>query len=160
MSLFLVGIPSLWASVSEDALRLRNLGLAELENEQPAKAEELFRQLVDQTPDDPLPLANLAITSLRQQRFDEGFEWIEKALEKSPGQPELLTIKAEILQWSGRPEEALPIFQEAANRAPDNVEIQYALARQASTLPGTEAEARGATPWNACELCGQRIWWC
>jgi Tfp pilus assembly protein PilF len=141
VSLFLVGIPSLWASVSEDALRLRNLGLAELENEQPAKAEELFRQLVDQTPADPLPLANLAIASLRQQRFDEGFEWIEKALEKSPGQPELLTIKAEILQWSGRPEEALPIFQEAANRAPDNVEIQYALARQASTLPGTEAES-------------------
>lgn len=127
-------------AVDEDALRLRNLGLAELENEQPARAEELFLQLVEKAVDDPLPPANLAITALRQQNFEAGLDWIEKALAKAPNQPELLTIKAEILQWSGRPEEALPIFRQAASLAPDSVEIQYALARQASTLSSEEAD--------------------
>ncbi len=127
------------AEISDEALRLRNLGLAELENEQPAKAAEHFSNLAELTPSDPMPLANLAIAGLRQQRFDQALSWIDKALAVAPGQPELLTIRAEILQWSGQPEAALPIFVEAAASAPENVEIQYALTRQASSLPGPQA---------------------
>lgn len=129
----------LFATVGEPALRLRDAGLAELENEQPARAEEHFRQLVGAVPNDPLPYANLAIAILRQQRFDEALEWIVRALERMPDDPALVTIKGEILQWSGRPSEALPLFRTAAARAPRNVEIQYALLRQASTLSGDEA---------------------
>ena len=139
--ILLAGAASLGAAIDEESLRLRNLGLAELENEQPAKAEEHFSRLVSQTPDDPLPYANLAVAALRQQRFDEAINWVDKALQKSPGQPELLAIKGEVMQWSSRAEEGLPIFEEAASRAPDNVEIQYALFRQASTLTGDAAAA-------------------
>lgn len=139
--ILLAGAASLEGAIDEEALRLRNLGLAELENEQPGKAEEHFSQLVSQTPDDPLPYANLAVAALRQQRFDEAINWVDKALQKSPGQPELLAIKGEVMQWSSRAEEGLPIFEEAASRAPDNVEIQYALFRQASTLTGDAAAA-------------------
>jgi tetratricopeptide (TPR) repeat protein len=129
------------ATIGEDALRLRNLSLAELENEQPGKAEEILKRLVASTPDDPLPYANLAIATLRQQRFDEALDWIDQGLEVAPDQPELLAIKGEVLQWSGRPEEALPLFQQAASAAPDDVQIQYALLRQASTLNTPAAQA-------------------
>lgn len=144
LSIFLTVASVAETSVGEEALRLRNLSLAELENEQPAKAEIVLQQLVELTPDDPLPYANLAIAFLRQQKFDQALEWIESGLEKAPGMPELLTIKGEILQWSGKPEEALPFFQQAASAAPDDVEIQYALLRQASTLTTPAAEAAGA----------------
>lgn len=143
LSIFLTVASIAETSVGEDALRLRNLSMAELENEQPAKAEEALHQLLDLTPDDPLPYANLAIATLRQQQFDKALEWIDRGLEKAPNQPELLTIKGEVMQWSGRPEEALPLFQQAAAAAPDDVAIQYALLRQASTLTTPAAEAAG-----------------
>ncbi len=123
------------ARVSDEAIYLRNLGIAELENEQPAKAEEAFKQLIILAPEDPLGFADLAVAALRQQKFDEATDWIDRALEKTPGAAELLAIKAEILQWSGEPRQALDMLREAAARAPENVEVQYALYRQASVQP-------------------------
>jgi len=129
------------AAISEEALRLRNGGLAELENERPARAEALFRQLVPLTPDDPLPYANLAIATLRQQKFDDAEKWIEQALTRAPKDPEVEAIKGEILQWSSRSEEALEVYRRAAAAAPESAELQYALWRQASILSGPEVEA-------------------
>lgn len=131
---------SLAAAIPEKALRLRNNGLAELENEQPARAEALFRELMPLTPEDPLPYANLAIATLRQQKFDEADEWIEQALGKAPEDPEVQAIQGEVLQWSSRSEEALEIYRRAAAAAPNSVELQYALLRQAASLSGPEIE--------------------
>ncbi len=130
---------TLAAAPSEEALELRNLGLAELENEQPGNAEELFRRLVAMVPDDPLPAANLAIAALRQQKFEEASEWVGRALAKSPGDPRLLAIEAEIHLWSGQPQQALAVYRQAAAGAPRDPEIQYALLRQAANFPGDEA---------------------
>ena len=47
LSIFLTVASAAETSVGEEALRLRNLSLAELENEQPAKAEIALQQLVD-----------------------------------------------------------------------------------------------------------------
>ncbi len=92
-----------WAATSPDrAVELRNRGFGELENEQPAKAEQAFRELAELTPDDPLPFANLAISLLRQQKTDEAMAAIAKAEAKSPNDPRLIAIRAEILSWSGK----------------------------------------------------------
>jgi len=126
--------------IPPEALTLRNRGLAELENEQPVKAEELFRELAEKMPDAALPRANLAISLLRQQKTDEALEAAETALDKAPGRPDLLALRGEILQWSGREDEALEQLQAAVRKAPENLEIVYGLYRLASTLPGEDAE--------------------
>ena len=132
------------ASVPDQAIELRNMGNAQLENEQPALAEEAFRELIEVLPDDPLGHANLAIALMRQQKFEEAISTVDRALAKSPGNPEIQTIRGEILQWGGSPEQALPEYKTAAAAAPDNVAIQYALYRQATTYEGEGAEEAAA----------------
>src|SRR5258705_9787699 len=75
---------------AEQAATLRNLGLAQLENEQPAKADEVFRRLLPLVPGDPLPYANLAVAALRRQKTEEAQSWIAQALAKAPGRADLL----------------------------------------------------------------------
>ncbi len=130
------------AAVSQRAVELRNLGIAQLENEQPAEAAATFRSLIEAGPADPLGHANLAIAELRQQRYAEALRAIERALETAPGQADLLAIQGEILQWSGQPEAALELFRRAAAAAPRHPMMQYALLRQATTLGDAEALGR------------------
>jgi Flp pilus assembly protein TadD len=132
-------VPSLSAApLSQKAIELRNLGLAQLENEQAEPAETTFRQLVKIAADDPLPYANLAVAALRQQKSEEALRWIGQALAKAPGRADLLTIQGDIFQWSGREDEALAAYRKAAAAAPGDPEVQYALYRQASST-GDEA---------------------
>jgi len=121
------------AAVPRQAIQLRNLGLAQLENEQAAEAEATFKRLTVLTPDDPLGYANAAIAALRQHNTDSALEWIAPALQKRPDDPDLLAIQAEILQWAGRPKEALATLLRAARAATDSPHIQYAAYRQALT---------------------------
>ena len=144
LSLALLALAALAAApapVPEDAATLRNLGLAQLENERPAEAAETFRKLAQLAPADPLPYANLAIAALRQQKSDEARSWIDQALAKVPGRADLLAIQGDVLQWSGKAEEALAAYRKAAAAGPDQVYVQYSLYRQASQLSGPEAEA-------------------
>ena len=127
--------------VAEQAARLRTLGIAQLENERPGEAGETFLQLAKLTPDDPLPWANLAIAGLRQQKSEEAASAITRALAKAPGRADLLAIQGDILQWSGKDEEALAAYRKAAAAAPDRVTIQYALYHQAAQSSSPDAEA-------------------
>ncbi len=121
---------------------LKILGLAQLENEQPQKAEATFQTLAKVKPDDPLPWANLAVARLRQQEGEAALEAVDQALEKAPGNPEVLAIRGEILQWEGRETEALEVLREAATGASENPEILYGLYRIATTLEGTPEGGR------------------
>ncbi|MDX1644251.1 MAG: FG-GAP-like repeat-containing protein, partial [Thermoanaerobaculia bacterium] len=127
------------AAVSERATELRNLGLAQLENEKPADAVETFTALTEEAPDEPLGWANLAVAHLRSQQVDEATAAIDRALELAPGDAKILAIRGDIEQWRGAHDEALVTLLAAARTAPDDVEIQYALYRLASTLETEEA---------------------
>ncbi len=129
------------AQPTEEALRLRNAGYAELENEQPGKAQEHFEQLVRVAPKDPLGHANLAIALLRQQNFEPALARIGEALKLAPDEPSLLAIEAEIRHWSGDDAAALEVLRKAARLAPNDVETQYALYRQAGVVGEQTAEA-------------------
>jgi Tfp pilus assembly protein PilF len=129
---------------SERAFELRNLGFAELENEQPGRAEAAFEELSRLLPDDPLPWANLAIARLRQQENDAALEAVARAIALAPGRADLLAIRGEVLQWSGRPADAMAAFAAAAEAAPDDPETQYSLLRQTANAPSPEAETLAA----------------
>ncbi len=140
ISIVLLAVLFLAAAPSDEALRLRNEGFAELENEQPGKAEEIFGRLVEIAPNDALGHANLAIALLRQQKTEPALARIAVGLEKAPDDPRLLAIQAEIHHWSGDDPKALEILRKAAGLAPRDVETQYALYRQAGVVGGEAAE--------------------
>lgn len=144
--LSLSACPSPEAVPSQEALELRTLALAQLENEDPEAAEATYRELLELVPGDPLPHANLSIALLRQQKSEDALAAIDEALVRSPGRGDLLAIRGDILQWNGDPEGALAAYRKAAENRPEDLEVLYALYRQATTMEGPEAaEAAAAT---------------
>jgi tetratricopeptide (TPR) repeat protein len=127
----------------ERALELRNLGIAQLENEQPAQAEATFRELARElektTPADPLPYADLAVSLLRQQKNDAALAAVEQALTRSPGRADLLALRGDVLQWSGKAEDALAAYRQAVAADPARVEVWFSLFQQAAAVGETEA---------------------
>ena len=130
------------AQPSEEMVRLRNLGYAQLENERPLDAETTYRELIELAPEEPLGHANLGIALLRQQRKEQALAAIDRALELGGDRADLLLVRSDILQWTGeRNEEALADYRRTARAAPDDPETQYALFRHAEIMSGAEAEA-------------------
>ncbi len=109
-------------------------GYAQLENEDPGTAVDLFLALRDQLPDDPLPHGNLALALLRSERADEARAAIDAGVERFPDDPDLLAILATIQHWQGEVEVSLTTIRRAADLAPDNPEIQFSLYRIAEQL--------------------------
>ncbi|MCZ6507472.1 MAG: FG-GAP-like repeat-containing protein, partial [Acidobacteria bacterium] len=132
-------VPSALPAVSDVAIELRNRGLALLENEKEGDAEAVYRQLIDESPDDPLGYANLAIALLRQQKMEEASARIGQALQLAPDRPDLLAIRGAVLVWSDEREAALEALQIAARARPDDLETLYAVYQHASSMRGPEA---------------------
>ena len=125
------------------AVELRDLAVAELENEHPERAEPHYRALIGLLPKDPLGHANLAIALLRQQKNEEAAKAIEEALRLAPGRPEVQAIKAEVQQWSGDLEGALATLGALAEKQEDDPELLYSAYLLATTsgLPAGEPVA-------------------
>ncbi|HEX2253018.1 MAG TPA: VCBS repeat-containing protein, partial [Thermoanaerobaculia bacterium] len=140
-SFLLLAAPACQAAVSEAAARLRNVGLAQLENEQPAEAEATFRRLAAAEPRDPLPWANLAVAHLRQQETAEALAAANRAARLAPRRGDVLAIQAEALAAAGRTADAVAVLRRAITAAPDDVEIVHQLYRTAAELPAEAAEA-------------------
>ena len=127
-------------------IRQRNLGIAELENEDPAAAEVIFRQLAEKAPDDPLAPANLAIALLRQGKVEAASRWIERALatpSAAGARGSLLAIRGEIRLAANEVEKALEDFRRAAEASAEDVETLYALYRHGATFEGRSRRAAG-----------------
>jgi Tfp pilus assembly protein PilF len=124
-------------SIPRRAVELRDLGLAELENERPEQAEQAYRQLIEIRPRDPLGHANLAIALLRQQKYEEAGAAIDAALAKvgedDPVRGQLLAIQSDVVQWTGDLDGALALMEKAVAASPDDVEILYSAYHLATT---------------------------
>ena len=131
-------------AVAPAALPLRDRGLAQLENEQPGPAEATFRELVKLAGNDPLPHAGLAIALLRQQKGADAQAAIARALSLATGRADLLALQGDVLQWSGKQEAALPVYRNALQKAPRDVELAWALYRLAGGLQGVDGAEAGA----------------
>ena len=130
------------APPTEEQVRLRNLGYAQLENAQDVEAESTYRQLIELAPREPLGHANLGIALLRQEQHEAALAAIDRALELGGDRADLRLVRADILQGTtGRGEEALRDYRRAAATAPNDPETQYALFRHAEIISGDEAEA-------------------
>lgn len=138
---------------SDSPFALRDLGLAQLENDRPEEAMPTFRRLTELRPKDPLPWANLAIANLRRQEPAAARQAIERALRHAAERPDLLAISALVAEWEGDLERALRIASRAAAAAPQDVELQFQLLRMADAAGGSQAEAaRGVALERLAEL--------
>ncbi|HVR30535.1 MAG TPA: tetratricopeptide repeat protein, partial [Thermoanaerobaculia bacterium] len=87
---FFAPVSGVDAALPPEAYELRNLGLAQLENERPGDAEATYHELIQAAPREPLGHANLAIALLRQQKFDQALGAIDQALRVAPARADLV----------------------------------------------------------------------
>src|SRR5918996_3591328 len=98
-------------------LTYRSLGIAHLEESRLADAEKEFKLLIDLAPEEALGHANLGLTYLRMSHYAEAEKHTRKALQLSD-EPEIHLILAEILERSGKPEEAKQELQKSVQKFP------------------------------------------
>jgi tetratricopeptide (TPR) repeat protein len=120
----------------EEAVRLRALGLAEMENERYDLAAAHFEELAEALPDNILPPVNLAICYSRLNRPEDAIAQIEKAREIDPDNPSLLYTLARVLGTGQETrDEWLAVVHHFADVHPHDVRPYYleaeALAREA-----------------------------
>ncbi len=124
------------------AHRLAREGYAQLENEDPAAAAEIYADLLELLPEDPAPHGNLALSLLRADRADEATDVITAAVDRFPNDSSLLGILGVVQQWRGEVDAALESFSRAAELDPENPESQFGLYRIADQIGADEDSAR------------------
>lgn len=104
----------------EDDPVLRLLwGLALLDLDRPAEAQEQLARAVELDPDDGEARANLAVALFRSGRFPDAAREARRALDAEPGLPDAHAIQALVLEREGRFDEADRHEARAAELDPD-----------------------------------------
>ncbi len=113
----------------QEAVRHQNLGLAYLEESQPAKAVTAFTTLIELLPHEAIGYGNLAVAHLRLQQADAAEEWVKRGIDVAPMDSQLHFILSEVYQVKGQTAQAIEAMKEAVRLAPDELEFRYKLVR-------------------------------
>ncbi len=127
----------------------RNLAAIEFGAGRYEAAAALYRQLLDEDPEDPSLHTSLAGSLGVLGRYPEALEHLERALELEPLSVEAYHNRAVILERQGRLEAAVADYRTAVRYAPDYEPSRHALERltgsAAVSAPRTPAERQAAT---------------
>jgi tetratricopeptide (TPR) repeat protein len=118
------------------------------------EAEAAYRQLLETAPDDPGTLNDLGYLLASQHRsLDEAVAMLRRAVAQQPDEPAFLDSLGWALYQSGRPQEALPVLQQAVRRAGerDEPEIREHLGDVYLALGQAE---RAVAEWQAALALG------
>ena len=132
-------------------LGLRRL-LVEWQRDDPARAEDAVRALIERHPTDAWAHRELALVLSDQQRFEEALEALARAAELEPEQAATLGVRGLVLARAGRAAEAAQCFRAAVERA---VDYRSAVEGLVDASPGLEAKQK-ALRFLAGELVRQR----
>ncbi len=113
-------------------LTARTLGLAYVEENRLAEAEEEFVKLTRLAPEEPSGHANLGLVYLRLGRYQDAERAIERAVSLAPDDPDIHLLQATALRLTGRPADAHRVLELAAKSAPTHLKTLYALAQSDS----------------------------
>jgi tetratricopeptide (TPR) repeat protein len=118
-------------------LSLRNVGLAQLEEDKPKDARATFAKLADLVPGEALPLANGAVAALREKDFAGA----EALLAKAGDRADVWAIRAALENERNRPAAARAALEKAATLGPRDLESRWRYARSVEGDPAAgEAE--------------------
>jgi hypothetical protein len=112
-------------------LSLRNVGLAQLEEDRAKAARETFARLADLLPGEALPLANGAIAALR----DKDLAGAEALLAKAGDRAEVWAIRAALENERNRPAASRAALEKAAALEPRDLESRWRYARSVEADP-------------------------
>jgi Flp pilus assembly protein TadD len=115
-------------------------GLKALDANQPAAAETLLRQAVQQTPDDFAAHFDLALALSQERKDDEAIQELRRALQLKPGLYQAEVNLGTLLLRNQRPAEALLPLKEAVSSQPHEVRANLLYA-QALDQTGDDAQS-------------------
>ncbi len=132
-------------------LTLRNVGLAQLEEDKPKEARSTFAKLADAVPGEALPLANGAIAALREKDLPGAEALLGKALALGE-RADLYAIRAVIENERNRPAGTRAAFDKAASLDPHDLESRWRFARSVETDPAASPADKAARRTRLAEI--------
>jgi hypothetical protein len=113
-------------------LSLRNVGLAQLEEDKPKEARATFAKLAELVPGEALPLADGAVAALREKDLAGA----EALLAKAGDRAEVWAIRAAVENERNRPAAVRTDLEKAATLDPRDLESRWRYARSVEGDPG------------------------
>jgi Tfp pilus assembly protein PilF len=107
----------------------RNVGLAALEQDDPAEAARRFETVRKFAPSDPLGWADGAVAAMRQKDLDRAAKLLAQAKLLAPGDARVLALEGTLDELSGDPSGAVESFRRAAAASPKDLASRWAAAR-------------------------------
>ncbi len=132
-------------------LTLRNVGLAQLEEERPKEAQATFAKLADAVPGEALPLANGAVAALRQKDLPGAEVLLGKALALGE-RADLYAIRAALENERNRPPAVRAALEKAAALDPRDLESRWRFARSVETDPSPAPAEKAARRTHLAEI--------
>jgi hypothetical protein len=132
-------------------LTLRNVGLAQLEEDRPKEARSTFARLADAVPGEALPLANGAIAALREKDLPGAEALLGKALALGD-RADLHAIRALLENEKNRPAAARAALEKAASLDPRDLESRWRFARSVETDPSASPADKAARRTRLAEI--------
>src|ERR1017187_4920442 len=124
-------------------LTLRNVGLAQLEEDRAKEARATFAKLADAVPGEALPLANGAIAAVREKDLPGAEALLDKALALGD-RADLHAIRALLENERNRPAAARAALERAASLDPRDLESRWRFARSGETDPSASPADQAA----------------
>ena len=124
-------------------LTLRNVGLAQLEEDRPKEARATFAKLADAVPGEALPLANGAIAALREKDLPGAEALLGKALALGD-RADLHAVRAFLENERNRPAAVRAALEKAASLDPRDLESRWRFARSVETDPSASPAQKAA----------------
>jgi Flp pilus assembly protein TadD len=125
----------------EDLLTLNALANFYLLDHQFHKARNQFGHITRLSPRSALAHNNLAWLLLQEDRIDTALTHAQKARELAPNDPEIMDTLGMVLFRKGNYRAAERLFEDATDRLPQNLDVQFHLA-QASAKSGNREKAK------------------
>ncbi|MGZ5426344.1 MAG: FG-GAP repeat domain-containing protein, partial [Thermoanaerobaculia bacterium] len=132
-------------------LTLRNVGLAQLEEDRAKEARSTFAKLADAVPGEALPLANGAIAALREKDLPGAEALLGKALALED-RADLQAIRALLENERNRPAAARAALEKAASLDPRDLESRWRFARSVETDPSASPAEKAARRTRLAEI--------
>ena len=139
---------------SSKILSLRNVGLAQLEEDKPKEARATFARLAELLPGEALPLANGAVAALREKDLPGAESLLGKALALGE-RADLYAIRAAIENERNRPAGVRAALEKAAALDPRDLESRWRFARSVETDPSSSPAEKAARKTRLAEIVGR-----